>query len=99
MKALVLAFRPGQQVGEDLLGPLIAFGGIDSERADNRLRHWDGDVAIPVAHRDGAIGLIQDDVLEPLLIKGRAFVLRSLRSPARIAGLTRLKRVSTGGLP
>ena len=50
-----------QKFGEQPLRPLIAFDGVDGERADDRLRHRHVDLPVAVIDADGPIGLLEDD--------------------------------------
>ena len=77
MQTLVVALCCGEHVGEQALGALVALGGVDRERADDRLRHRDGDLTIGIVDANGAISLFEDDRLQPLLVECRRLGLAS----------------------
>jgi len=63
VQAPVVVLGCGDQLGEEALGPLVAPGSIDSKRANDCLGHGDGELALRLIDADGAIGLLEDDVL------------------------------------
>ena len=97
---LVLTLRRRQQLREQSLRPVLALHGVHRERPQHRLRHRHGDVPLAVANRDRAVGLVEDDLLQPLLVQRRTPGLRSLRPALRDCRTGPSGTgVASGGLP
>src|ERR1700730_3030805 len=65
---------------------MLAPCGVDSQSADDGLGHRYGDLPLALADLDGAVGLIDDDRLEPFFVERRSFVTRTFCAAFRIAG-------------
>src|ERR1700680_720810 len=77
---------------------MLAPCGVDSQSADDGLGHRNGDLPLALADLDGAVGLVDDDRLEPFVVERRSFVTRTFRAAFRIAGASGLKLRGRGRL-
>src|ERR1019366_4943714 len=72
---------------------------VDRQRADDRLRHRDRNLPLALVDIDGAVGLVDNDRLEPFLVERRPLVTRALGAAFRIAGSAGLELRGRGRLP
>jgi hypothetical protein len=78
----------GEKLGEQLLGTVLAPRGVDGQSADDRLGYRNGDLTLSLANLDGAVGLVNDNRLEPFIVESRSLVPRvGGLSGCRSAGL------------